>query len=181
MSMDELLSPAVTTEQARTDIHDVPGVYAWWVCPGALPGISGRAHPAGDLELIYVGIARSGPTSRATLRSRVVSNHIRGTTGQSTLRRSLASLLWGSQGWRSRLADRPLLVPQDEQRLTGWMQEHLRLTWVTHAEPWMVEAEMIASLQPPLNQSANRTHPLYGHVRDARRRWREEALRSTDE
>jgi hypothetical protein len=177
MIQRDLRGDVVSVQQAREAVPAEPGLYAWWSVPGALPAISGPAHPAGVYELIYIGIARSGPTSGATLRSRVVGNHINGTTGQSTLRRSLASLLVEREGWRSRFTDRPLLVPEDERRLTGWMEQHLALSWVVHAEPWTVEAQVIGELTPPLNQSANSTHPLYRHVRDARSRWREAARR----
>jgi hypothetical protein len=105
----------------------------------------------------------------------VVGNHIRGTTGQSTLRRSLASLLYEKEGWRSRFTDRPLLVADDEARLNDWMQEHLAVSWAVHEQPWTVEAQVIAELTPPLNQSANSAHPLYGYVRQARQRWRQAA------
>ena len=168
----------VRIEQALDAVPTEPGLYAWWSRPGSLPGISGPGHPGGEYELMYVGIARSGPSSRATLRSRVVGNHIRGTSGQSTLRRSLASLLHEREGWRSRFTDRPLLVPEDERRLNKWMQEHLALTWSVHEEPWTVEVQVIAELTPPLNQSANSAHPLYRHVREARQRWRTAAQES---
>ncbi|MGY1719044.1 GIY-YIG nuclease family protein [Blastococcus sp. SYSU DS0552] len=172
MSAVDLRGDVVPVEQALDAVPTEPGLYAWWSIPGALPGVSGPGHPDGQHELVYVGLARSSPSSRATLRSRVVGNHIRGTTGQSTLRRSLASLLHEQQGWRSHFTDRPLLVPEDELELNAWMQEHLALTWAVHEEPWTVEARVIDELTPPLNQSANAGHPLYRHVRDARRRWR---------
>jgi hypothetical protein len=170
--MDDLRGAVVRIGVAREAIPAEPGLYAWWSVPGALPGITGPVHPEGEHELLYVGIARSGPSSRATLRSRVVGNHVGGTTGQSTLRRSLASLLYEQQDWRSRFTDRPLLLAEDEARLNDWMQEHLRLSWTVHQQPWTVEAQHIAELTPPLNQSANSSHPLYRHVRAARRRWR---------
>jgi hypothetical protein len=170
--MDDLRGAVVRIGVAREAIPAEPGLYAWWSVPGALPGITGPLHPEGEHELLYVGIARSGPSSRATLRSRVVGNHVGGTTGQSTLRRSLASLLYEQQDWRSRFTDRPLLLAEDEARLNDWMQEHLRLSWTVHQQPWTVEAQHIAELTPPLNQSANSSHPLYRHVRAARRRWR---------
>ncbi|SOC50292.1 hypothetical protein SAMN05660748_3038 [Blastococcus aggregatus] len=173
--MVELRVDLVTVDRARELVPAEPGLYAWWSRPGALPGVAGPRHPDGEHELLYVGLARSGPSSGATLRSRVVGNHIRGTTGQSTLRRSLASLLHEGEGWRSTFTDRPLLVPDDELRLNAWMQEHLALSWVVHEQPWTVEAEVIGKLAPPLNQSANSSHPLYQHVREARRRWREAA------
>lgn len=177
MSGSALRVDVVRVQQAREAVPAEPGLYAWWTVPGALPGITGPGHPDGEHELLYVGLARSGPSSGATLRSRVIGNHVRGTTGQSTLRRSLASLLVEQEGWRSRFTDRPLLVAEDEQRLTAWMEQHLVLTWAVHEEPWTVEAQVITDLTPPLNQSANAAHPLYRHVREARRRWREAARR----
>ena len=170
--MDELRGTVVRIDAAREAIPAAPGLYAWWASPGALPGITGPRHPDGEHELLYVGIARSGPSSRATLRSRVMGNHVGGTTGQSTLRRSLASLLYEQEGWRSRFTDRPLLLADGEARLNDWMQEHLALIWALHEEPWTVEAQVIAGLTPPLNQSANSSHPLYRHVRQARQQWR---------
>lgn len=170
--MDELRGTVVRIDEAREAIPAEPGLYAWWALPGALPGIAGPRHSDGEHEMLYVGIARSGPSSRATLRSRVVGNHVGGTTGQSTLRRSLASLLCEQEGWRSRFTDRPLLLADDEARLNDWMQEHLALSWTVHEEPWTVEGQVIAELTPPLNQSANSSHPLYRHVREARGRWR---------
>ncbi|TKJ28308.1 hypothetical protein A6V29_02585 [Blastococcus sp. CCUG 61487] len=52
------------------------------------------------------------------------------------------------------------------------MQEHLALSWAVHEQPWTVESQVIAELRPPLNQSANSSHPLYRVVQEARRRWR---------
>jgi hypothetical protein len=171
----DLRGNVVGVDEARTAVPAEPGLYAWWSVPGALPGITGPRHPDGGHELVYVGIACSRPASGATLRSRVVGNHIRGTTGQSTLRRTLASLLFEREGWQSRFTDRPLLLPGDEERLNAWMQEHLALSWAVHEQPWTVEAAVITELTPPLNQSANSSHRLYQQVRQARRRWRQAA------
>jgi hypothetical protein len=175
VSVVDLRGDVVGVDEARTAVPAEPGLYAWWSVPGVLPGITGPRHPDGEHELIYVGIARSSPTSGATLRSRVVGNYIRGTTGQSTLRRTLASLLFEREGWRSGFTDRPLLLTGDEDRLNEWMREHLALSWAVHEQPWTVEAAVIAELTQPLNQSANSSHPLYQQVREARRRWRQAA------
>ncbi|MCZ2821061.1 hypothetical protein O2V63_12030 [Modestobacter sp. VKM Ac-2977] len=170
-----LRADPVDLETARAHVPAAPGLYAWWAPFGALPGISGPRHPTVDAQLLYVGIAPNGAASKATLRSRVVGDHIRGTTGSSTLRRSLAALLSEQQGWQSRWTTRPVLVNADELRLSEWMAERLRLTWVVHPEPWMEEAAVIARLEPPLNRADNSAHPLYDHVRAARTRWREAA------
>lgn len=152
-----------------------PGLYAWWAPAGALPGIAGPPHPRVHLELLYVGIAPNGTTSKSTLRSRLVSDHVRGRTGSSTLRRALAALLSENQGWRSRWTTRPVLVDDDELRLSRWMQDSLQVTWTVHPEPWTVESAVIRRLEPPLNQDDNHDHPLYGYVKQARSRWRETA------
>ena len=167
--------PQAVRPAAEGGVPAEPGLYAWWAPPGAVPGITGPAHPSAELELLYVGMARSGGAARSTLRSRVVGQHIRGTTGQSTLRRSLASLLGDREGWRTRWTTRPVLVNADELRLSEWMNARLQLTWAVHPTPWQVEDDVIKELQPPLNQAANRGHPLYETVRDARRSWRAEA------
>lgn len=158
--------------EAAAAVPAAPGLYAWWGRFGALPGISGPRHETADLQLLYVGTAPNGTASQATLRSRVVGDHIRGTTGSSTLRRSLAALLSEQQGWRSRWTIRPVLVNADELRLSEWMRERLQLTWAEHPEPWTVEAQVIAELEPPLNLADNAAHPLYSYGHEARTRWR---------
>lgn len=173
--VDALRSLPVPLDQARTDVPAVPGLYAWWGRFGALPGISGPRHPTAPVQLLYVGIAPNGPASSATVRTRVVDDHIRGTTGSSTLRRSLAALLSEQQGWHGRWTSRPVLVNRDELALSEWMASTLRVSWAEHAEPWTVEAAVIGELEPPLNLADNSGHPLHGFVSDARRRWREAA------
>jgi hypothetical protein len=123
--MDDVVTKLQSEPQpfgvAAEAVPAAPGLYAWWAPAGGVPGIDGPAHPSAELELLYVGIAPNGAASKATLRSRLVRNHIRGTTGQSTLRRALASLLSEREGWRSRWTMRPVLVDEDETRLSLWM------------------------------------------------------------
>ncbi|TFV47789.1 GIY-YIG nuclease family protein [Blastococcus sp. TF02A_35] len=175
-ALDQLVRPPVPLPSAALPpgeggVPAEPGLYAWWAPAGAVPGIPGPAHPHALLELLYVGIAPSRTTSRSTLRSRVLGNHAGGNTGSSTLRRSLAALLTGSQGYRTRWTSRTVLEPADEQRLSAWMREHLSLTWAVHPAPWEVEAGVIERLAPPLNQADNAAHPLHAVVREARARW----------
>ncbi len=68
-----------------------------------------------------------------------------------------------------------MLVNRDELALSDWMAQTLHVSWAEHAEPWTVEAAVIAELEPPLNQAENRGHPMHAFVADARRRWREQA------
>jgi hypothetical protein len=86
------VSRALTTAQPLTIDEARPlgvipasaGFYAWWQMPGAIPSVPASAHPSGDLELLYVGIAPRDAASSATLASRLRSQHIGGNIGSST-------------------------------------------------------------------------------------------------
>jgi len=177
--MDDVVAALCSTPVPVPEVADAvpkaPGLYAWWGRFGALPGISGPKHPTAPAQLLYVGIAPNGSTSSSTLRSRVVGDHLGGTTGSSTLRRTLAALLVEQQGWHVRWTTRPVLVNRDEAALSGWMAQTLHLTWAEHPQPWTAEVDAVAALGPPLNQAENRSHPMHGLVADARRRLREQA------
>src|SRR3954469_21177333 len=68
-----------------------PGLYAWWTVPGSIPDVTHCPHPTlPDLDLFYVGISPSGARSSQNLRRRVAGNHIKGNTGGSTFRLTLA-------------------------------------------------------------------------------------------
>ncbi len=153
-----------------------PGLYAWWTVPGSIPDVPRSPHPTvPDLDLFYVGISPSNAKSSQNLRKRVAGNHIKGNTGGSTFRLTLASLLFEAKGWQPVITDRPLLTPEDNKALTAWQHEHLRLTWATHPEPWVIEHDVIARLQPPLNLAGS-THEFGATVTIARRRFKEAAL-----
>jgi hypothetical protein len=161
--------PNAVRREADGGLPSQPGLYAWWGAPGLLPGIHGPAHPlVPGVELLYVGIAPDDPSSQQTVRTRVMRNHAR-RTGQSTLRRGLAALLWTQQDWTpAQKGGRPTLNPASEAELTAWMRGNLSLTWAVHPKPWLVEPAVIAQLNPPLNLDDNTGHPLYPLVRAAR-------------
>jgi hypothetical protein len=150
------------------------GLYAWWASSGALPGVPSRPHPTlQELDIIYVGIAPSREGSTATLRSRVIGNHMRGNMGSSTFRLTLAALLLEQLELRPvHPSDRPILTREDNAMLSSWQREHLGLTWAVHPEPWRVEAEVIHELQPPLNLAQNASHPFHASLAAARARLR---------
>lgn len=153
-----------------------PGLYAWWTLPGCIPDVPHCPHPtSANLDLFYVGISPSSTTSSQNLRKRVVGNHIRGNTGGSTFRLTLASLLFEKVAWRPLMTDRPVLPPADNQALTEWQHKHLRLTWAVHPEPWTIEHQVIERLRPPLNLAGS-THEFGATVTAARRRFKEAAL-----
>ncbi len=140
------------------------GLYAWWASPSVLPSFPGPVNSADPgRRLLYLGKA-------TRLRSRITSNHLR-RSGSSTLRRTLAGLLMPTEGYRTVRTDRVILVPEDEERLTEWMHEHLALTWAEHPDPRATESELISRLSPPLNVDGARGGAALDAVRQARARY----------
>ncbi|MGW3252473.1 GIY-YIG nuclease family protein [Streptomyces fungicidicus] len=140
----ELLCAPQTLERAARALPMTAGVYAWWAPPEVLDFFPGPVNTGdADLRLLYLGKAR-------WLRSRVAYNHLKD-SGRSTLRRTLAGLLMPAESYRTTWADRVVLIPKDEQRLTHWMHHHLTLTWTEHPDPAPLEKELISQLHPPLN------------------------------
>jgi hypothetical protein len=165
-AVSALLGPPRRAGPVTPTLPSSPGLYAWWGAPGALPGITGPAHPTEPRwELLYVGKASS-------LHKRVVQNHLLGPSGSSTLRRALAGLLIPTEHWLTRwTSTRVVLVASDEVRLTAWMRTHLAVTVVVHDAPGTVEDAVIEELAPPLNVAGNTAHPAYPVVRAARAAW----------
>lgn len=151
------------------------GLYAWWATEGAIGGLPPKPHPRAELGLIllYVGIAPNGPKSSATIRSRVMNNHLSGNTGSSTFRFTLAALLLEDLGLHPVKTTKKFVLPAKENRLlTTWQEEHLRLTWSVTSHPWLREDEVIALMEPPLNLAANAKHPYYSTLKQARAAFR---------
>ena len=160
----------------RDGLPSESGLYAWWTVPGSIPEVPRCPHPTEpDLDLFYVGISPSNAKSAQNLRKRVAGNHIKGNTGGSTFRLTLASLLFEEKGWRPIMTDRPVLTKEDNTALTEWQHEHLRLTWAVHPEPWAVEHAVIAELKPPLNLAGS-THEFGITLSAARRRFKDAAI-----
>lgn len=166
----QLCGPSLHADDAGALLPRASGLYAWWAPPGRLLAVSGPAHPSDEGgELIYIGLARN-------LRTRVGRNHLRGPTGSSTLRRALVALLMASEGYTTRWTpDRVVPIDVDEERLSAWMREHLRVTWAVHRSPKDVERMVINKLGAPLNQEHNKAHPLYSMIAAARAAYRASA------
>lgn len=157
----DLLSAPQPLGRAASALPTAAGVYAWWAPPEILASFPGSAN-TGDAgrRLLYLGKA-------SRLRSRVVSNHLRD-SGRSTLRRTLAGLLMPTEGYRTVWTDRVVLTPEDEQRLTHWMHQHLTLTWSEHPDPVPLEKELISHLYPPLNIEGAEQSAIRDRVKQAR-------------
>jgi hypothetical protein len=159
-------------------IDKCPGFYAWWIAPGSIPGVPHHPHPSPDIHLglLYVGIAPKFATSKQTLRSRVLKNHLSGNTGSSTFRFSLASLLLDAEQFAPTMTTtKYTLTRDDNRRLSAWQRAHLFLTWCEQPQPWQIEGDVIAAMQPPLNLAENREHPFYDTLHEARGRFRQAA------
>lgn len=142
----------------RTELS-TPGLYSWWVDePGAEHLSDGLGYVV-EPGVIYAGLAGatrwpSGKRSANTLWSRLVSMHLGGRARMSTFRFTLAATLTPAWGGGPRV---------DEDRLTRWMLEHLRVV----AVPWAdadtlgaLERDVLAQLDPPLNLRGMPVTPL---------------------
>lgn len=179
--IEALASNPTTIADARRSekdggVPDKPGVYAWWLASDVLPEVPTSPHPTEQgLRLLYIGIAPRYAESSETLRSRGLKKHAGSGLADSTLRRSLAALLWEENGWTPRLTpetSRFKLSPVDDAGLRAWQERNLRVSWVHVQQPWDIEAFAIGELEPPFNLAGNRDHPFYEEMNDARRRFK---------
>jgi hypothetical protein len=140
----------VTADTIRARPSSVPaeaGIYGWWF-DAALEEISEGCHSKNSFNLLYVGIAPSAPprdgVKMRTLRDRLL-NHCRGPMATSTLRRTLAAILKEQQKLSiQRAASGKSQMPaDDEAKLTRWMAEHARVTWLIAPSPWAIEDELL--------------------------------------
>jgi GIY-YIG catalytic domain-containing protein len=174
-----LTGTPLTLDVARPLLPREGGLYAWWISNRALApvGVPANPHPTlAELDLLYVGIAPSGATSRSTLRSRVIGNHMRGNIAASTLRRTLAALLLEVLKLRPVVQGDKVQLPKEQNTELGrWQHQHLRLTWHAVPKPWLLESTVIAKLRPPLNLVSNQDHAFYSTLSEARRRLQQAA------
>lgn len=147
-----------------------PGLYAWYFdrAPSSLVPLE-SCHSAGDLTLLYAGISPARRGSTQNLRKRL-RQHFRGNTRASTLRTTLACLLWDELALEHQsVASRSLrLEAESESRLSRWMDEHGRVVWMTTPEPWIEEPLLIRTVSLPLNLRGNEDHPFYSRLRALR-------------
>lgn len=152
---------------------DQPGLYAWWADERAratLAGVLGEPVAA----LIYAGQAgasspRAARPSRATLRSRIRSNHLGGNISSSTFRRTLCALL--REPLELEIAAGARLERVSNARLSAWIAGHLSVGWLVVSDrPRLRELEeaMLAVLDPPLNLQGMAPTPARRRLRALR-------------
>lgn len=150
---------------------DGAGLYAWHVDEvGAETLSAGAGLPVGP-GLVYVGQAgAAGRTSAsgATLRQRLLRQHLRGNVRSSTWRKSLAAVLSEVLDLRPGKGGR--LADGSEERLSGWMEEHLSVVALPLAAATLldVESEVVGLLDPPFNLRGVPTSPLRTHLKQRR-------------
>lgn len=153
-----------------------PGLYSWWVDAGGAAELStGLGQPVAA-GLIYAGLAgatrsRSGRRSSNTLWGRISGMHLGGRHEFSTFRLSLGSVLAAAGG----------LAEIDENALTDWMHEHLRVAAVPVADAdglGGLESVILRRLDPPLNLSKMSASPVRLRVTELRRIYSRKRRRS---
>lgn len=146
------VNEAITPEEFLASGGDglrSPGLYSWWV---DVQGAADLSRGLGQLVrpgLIYAGLAgatrsRSGRKSKNTLWGRIKTMHLGGRHEFSTFRLSLGSVLAEALGEDE----------INEEALTAWMHEHLRLVAVSVTDADSlgdVETDVLTELNPPLN------------------------------
>jgi hypothetical protein len=152
----------------------VPGLYSWWADDAGLDLLS-AAFGVRLPPLIYAGQAgatstRSGTERTATLRSRIVSNHLNGNVGSSTFRKTLTAVLFEPLALRLERPGR--LDPPSNQAVSQWMRAHLPIVIAPHpdrATLAAVEHGVLAVLDPPLNLMGMKPSPIRQRLSQLRR------------
>ena len=128
-------------DDAVAALPGAPGLHAWWAPTAVLAGWAGSVHPLdAGLRCLDVGAARM-------LRNRIRRQDLY-RSGVSRLRRVLAGLLLEELALAPTWIADVVLPRADEDRLTGWMREHLQLTWCAHDTPLDVLDGLVDTLGP---------------------------------
>lgn len=90
------------------------------------------------------------------LRRRIKGNHIEGVANLSTLRVSLAALLYEKSGYSLyKHKQKYLLDEEGEEWLDWWMDENAFVCWQQHADPGTLKKEILKNISVPLNIQNN--------------------------
>jgi hypothetical protein len=98
--------------------------------------------------------------------------HFSGNSEGSTLRLTLGCLLGKEPGIELRRVGngKRMTFSAGEQRLNKWMEESAKVAWHVCDEPWKVEAELISTLDLPLNLAQNRHNGFHSVLSQKKRR-----------
>lgn len=160
-----------TRDEVMTRPTPVPalgGVYGWWFRSLPAPIDTSKCLTRDGLTLLYVGISPTAPPANGRLASsqnlRIrIQTHFAGNAEGSTLRRTLGCLLATDLGIQLRRvgSGTRFTFLGGEQRLSAWMARNALVSWIPCERPWEVEAQLIATLDLPLNLEGNRRHAFH--------------------
>ena len=152
-----------------------PGLYSWWADSVAIDQFAKVVGPIPAHRCIYVGqtgaTQPSGKPSRATLKSRILGNHLRGNVGSSTFRKTISAILF--EPLKLRLNKPDQLTRDSNKVVSGWIKDHLRVVIVPYADRDSlldVEKQVLASLDPPFNLNGVPTNDVRRRLKDLRKR-----------
>ena len=174
--MESLINP--TQLYSRSEVLSKPcpvpeenGLYAWFFkeIPSIIP--TNQCVVKDDFTLLYVGISPGRKSSQENLQKRI-RYHYTGNAFGSTLRQTLGVLLTDQSGYplmRVGSGGRMTFTHPGECWLDNWMENNAFVCWVTHPEPWEVEAGIIRNISLPLNIQDNKHHPFSKTLSDLRK------------
>jgi hypothetical protein len=133
------------------------GLYAWWVDAAGAKELSDGLGVRVKSGLLYANEAGAtiwpnGRASRHTLLSQVANDDLDGNITRSTFRLTLAAALKKPLKLKKRGSGK--LMESSEDRLTGWMREHLSLALYQHVAKDELNdllERVLRELDPPLN------------------------------
>lgn len=123
-----------------------------------------------DWFLLYIGTA--GRNRVRTLRDRIYDDHLNKNSNGSTLRQTLASLLWRDIG----LNPRKRLCGEIEKKiLNEWVFTHARVAWLESEDPGSIEDTMLGEFGSCLifNIKDNKNNANAEELKRLRKTWRE--------
>lgn len=144
-------------------------MYGWWFRSIPGPIDTSQCQQRDGLTLLYTGISPSRPPtngkppSSQNLHQRV-RYHFTGNAEGSTLRKTLGVLLADELGIELRRVGsgtRRTFGTAGEAALSRWLHDNALVSWVVHPEPWVLEEELIATLDVPLNLQGNPHNAFY--------------------
>lgn len=167
---EEVLSKSRPVPQA-------PGVYGWWFKKLPADIDTQECKKREGLTLLYTGISpketpkNGARASTQNLRKRI-RTHYAGNAAGSTLRLSLGCLLYKELGIELRRygsMEKRRHFGKGEPYLSGWMHDNALVSWIEDDQPWILEKELIAELDLPLNCDQNQRNDFHETLTNRRR------------
>lgn len=153
---------------------DEAGLYAWRVDPAGLALLS-AVFSTSLPPLIYAGQAGASSSvaatpRAATLRSRIMGNHLSGSISSSTFRRTLTAALRAPLDLE--LGQPGRLTRESNKAVSEWMRAHLSVTTAScpdRAALAAIETAALQALDPPLNLMGMASTPVRRRLKELRR------------